>query len=75
MEVEEGNKIFRGALTNDEWLQVPSEISKKLEAFLEAKFDELFTSKALYEAKKTETGNYGQHFYTFLSVIIGYDSH
>lgn len=56
MEVDEGNKFLHSALTDEEWSQVPVDVGKKLEAFAEEKFEELLTSKALYETKRTETG-------------------
>lgn len=56
MEVDEGNKFLRSALTNEEWSQIPVDVGKKLEAFAEKKFEDLLTSKALYETKRTETG-------------------
>lgn len=57
MEIETYSKMFNSVLSEDEWSQVPSEIQTKLETFVEAKFEEIFTSKALYESRKNEYGN------------------
>lgn len=70
MESNEGSKIFSTVLSAEEWSQVPSEIAKKLEAFAEEKFEELITSKALYETKKAETGKLYKYFYCFKALLM-----
>lgn len=70
MEVETYSKIFNPVLSKDEWSQIPSEIQTKLEAFVEEKFDEILTSKALYESRKNDYGNYLKKKETFFYIVL-----
>lgn len=56
IEVDAGSGVFASAVTEAEWSEVPAEIAKKLRAFVEGKFDELFASKALLETYKYNAG-------------------
>lgn len=47
---------FAPAVTEEEWREVPAEIGKKLQSFVEGRFDELLTTKALLETYKFNMG-------------------
>lgn len=47
---------FTPAVTEEEWREVPADIGKKLQSFVEGRFDELLTAKALLETYKFNTG-------------------
>ncbi|XP_031346932.1 nucleoprotein TPR-like isoform X1 [Photinus pyralis] len=54
--MEDANRtLFASAISEDEWSQIPSEIAKKICNFVEEKFDELITTKALSETSKFNT--------------------
>ncbi|XP_063920607.1 nucleoprotein TPR isoform X2 [Zophobas morio] len=44
--------VFAPVISQDEWANVPNEIAKKVEAFVEGKFEELITCKALLETTR-----------------------
>ncbi|KAF2897948.1 hypothetical protein ILUMI_08223, partial [Ignelater luminosus] len=54
MEETDAQHVLASAVTEEEWSQVPSEIGKKLEVFVNEKIEELLTAKALSETKKYE---------------------
>lgn len=58
MNAETCSKMFKTFLSEDEWLQVPSEIATKIEDFIEEKFVEFIKSKALFESRKNDYGKY-----------------
>ncbi|KAF5305601.1 hypothetical protein FQR65_LT07681 [Abscondita terminalis] len=52
MEETDAYDLFASAVTKKEWSQVPSEIAKKIHDYVEGKFEELITIKALSETNK-----------------------
>lgn len=53
--------IFAPVVSQEEWQTIPTEIGKKISKFVNEKFEEFITSKALLE---TKTSNSGKHFRT-----------
>lgn len=48
--------LLASAVTEEEWREIPAEIRKKLQNFVEERIDELLTTKALLETYKFNTG-------------------
>ncbi|KAK4876820.1 hypothetical protein RN001_009326 [Aquatica leii] len=55
MEETDSYRLFASAVSEDEWSQIPSEIAKKIHVFVEGKFEDLITNKALSETNKFNT--------------------
>ena len=53
--------VFAPVISQDEWANVPNEIAKKVEAFVEGKFEELITCKALLETTRHNAGKFLCH--------------
>lgn len=56
MNENEDGGILTKALTNDEIIQIPENIRKKLETYFDDRFSELFASKAIGETAKNTLG-------------------
>lgn len=50
--------VFSPVLTEVEWQKVPAEIGKTILKFVNEKFEEFITSKALLETKNFNLGTY-----------------
>lgn len=48
--------MFATVVTEEEWREVPAEIGKKLQVFVEEKIEEQLTAKALLETYKFNSG-------------------
>ncbi|KAF5304003.1 hypothetical protein FQA39_LY01788 [Lamprigera yunnana] len=57
MEEAKSYDLFSSAVSEEEWSQIPSQIAKKLHVFVEGKFEELITVKALSETNKFNSEN------------------
>lgn len=65
--------VFAPVLSTEEWQKVPTEIGKTIVKFVNEKFEEFITSKALLETKTFNLGMYTNllqfHYLIFMYVF------
>lgn len=62
--------VFSPVLTEVEWQKVPADIGKTILKFVNDKFEEFITSKALFETKNFNLGMYMFCFIMELLTVI-----